>query len=69
MSESTLPCTNSECPEKASRVMAWSMLSGRSMFIAPYCDNHAAEVETEQGGVPASGPALSDAAAKIEGIR
>lgn len=45
------------------------MLQGRCMFVAPYCAEHAADIEVDHGGVPAAGPALADEAQLIEGIR
>jgi hypothetical protein len=59
---------NESCPHEAKRIMAWPMLSGRAMFVAPYCDEHAADIKVDMGGVPAAGPALSEEAAPIEGI-
>lgn len=60
---------NDPCPHEAKHIIAWPMLLGRSMFVAPYCDDHAADIEFDHGGVPAAGPALCDEARKIEGIR
>jgi hypothetical protein len=39
------------------------------MFVAPYCPEHAADIEVDHGGTPAAGPALSEEAVAIEGIR
>jgi hypothetical protein len=63
-----LECTNSVCDSAATKIIAWDM-SGPAVFVAPYCDDHAEEVEVEQGGAPACGPALSDDAQQIEGRR
>lgn len=49
--------------------MAYEAQGVRCMFVAPYCLEHAEKVEREQHGVPAAGPALSDEAVKIEGVR
>jgi hypothetical protein len=65
---SSIECTNADCGETATRVMAWPMLAGRAMFVAPYCDDHAAEIAKGSVGVPASGPALSAEAQKIGGL-
>lgn len=64
-------CTYSECETQATKIMAWSMGDGHKpcVFVAPYCDDHADEVEAYQGAVFACGPALSGDASKIEGIR
>lgn len=61
-------CTDSTCAEDATRILAWPM-AGPAMFVAPYCDEHAAKVQAEQGAVFACGPALCEEAREIEGIR
>ena len=61
-------CTNSTCEATATAVMAWGM-PGRCVFVAPYCDDHAAEVIRHEGAVFAAGPALSDQVSAIAGIR
>lgn len=63
-----LKCTNSGCGEDATRVMAMPPVNTACHFAAPYCDQHAAEVK-EMGGLPVSGPALSEQAQKIGGVR
>lgn len=63
-----LECTNSTCDETATRVMAMPPDTVRCLYAAPYCDEHAEEV-AGMGGLPVSGPALSEAAAEIGGIR
>jgi hypothetical protein len=61
-------CTNSTCEAEARKVIAFQM-TGPCMFVAAYCDSHAEEVRSEQGGTFACGPALSDEARKIDGVR
>lgn len=61
-------CTHASCEGVATKIIARAM-TGPVFYVAPYCDNHAAEVETEHRGRPACGPALSKAASKIEGRR
>lgn len=71
---SQLECTslrgnNEACGRRATRVMAIPPNGAVPChFVAPYCDDHAEEV-AEMGGLPVSGPALSEQAQKIEGIR
>lgn len=65
--QAKVECTNSTCDATATRVMAMAAAS-RCLYAAPYCDEHAVEV-TEMGGLPVSGPALSDDVRGIEGIR
>lgn len=69
MSRLALECTTNGCEERAARIIAWLALEGKATFVAPYCSEHAADIEVDMGGLPASGPALSDEARKIEGIR
>lgn len=64
-----IKCTNSTCDDYATKVMAWMMGSGDCAFVAPYCDKHANEVAKEQGALSACGPALSEDAQMIDGIR
>lgn len=65
-----MQCTTQGCREKARRIVAWKGRGGpRAIFVAPYCENHAADIEVDMGGCPAAGPALSDSAREIEGIR
>ena len=59
---------NDPCPNEATHVIAFPMLQGRAMFVAPYCDEHATAVAFDRGGVPAAGPALADETRLIEGI-
>lgn len=63
-----LECTNSTCTEDATRIMGLPPGAVRCLYAAPYCDEHTQEV-VEMGGLPVSGPALSDEAASISGIR
>ena len=60
--------SNDPCPNEATHVIAWPQLQGRAMFVAPYCADHAADIECDMGGVPAAGPALDEACVPIEGI-
>lgn len=64
----SLLSNNDPCNKAATHIMGWPMLSGRAIFVAPYCNDHAADIEINQGGVPASGPALAEDAQSIEGI-
>jgi hypothetical protein len=66
--EEAVECTNAICDAPATRIMAMALGSVPCHFIAPYCDAHAQAVAGE-GGLPAAGPALSEAAREIEGIR
>lgn len=67
-------CTHLMCGETATRIMAMPLnaetrkIIGEAVYVSPYCDEHADEVKT-LGGFPASGPALSDQAREIEGVR
>ena len=62
-------CTNAICDRPATRIMAMTPSPQvQCHYVAPYCDEHAESVRAE-GGLPASGPALSEAAEKIGGIR
>lgn len=63
-----MTCTNSTCDAHATQILAWKM-TGDAVYVAPYCDDHGAEVRSEQGAVFACGPALSDDARMIEGWR
>lgn len=69
MNCTSLQSNNDPCKRSAKHIIAWPMLSGRAMFVAPYCTDHAADIEVDYGGVPACGPALSEEAQSIEGIR
>lgn len=62
-------CTTTKCEKTATRIMAWPMLAGKALFVAPYCDTHAEDVAKSQGAIPATGPALSKDAREIDGIR
>jgi hypothetical protein len=65
-----MKCTNADCNSTATKIVAWEMTGrARAVFVAPYCDTHAEEVQRIQGGKFACGPALSDEAREIEGIR
>lgn len=68
-----MECTTATCSAEATRVLAWPLLysfsANHCIYVAPYCDEHAADVARGQGGVPAAGPTLSSEAEKIEGIR
>lgn len=66
--DDTLECTNSTCDADATGILACLMV-GPAMYVAPYCDEHAAEIQAVQGGLFACGPALSDVARLIEGRR
>lgn len=63
-------CTNSTCEATATRVMVFGMSSSRPCgYVAPYCTEHAEEVERDAGGIPAAGPALAAEVQGISGIR
>lgn len=65
-----MKCTTQACRRKARKIVAWEGRGGpRAIFVAPYCAEHAADIEVDLGGRPAAGPALSDEAREIEGIR
>jgi hypothetical protein len=64
----TVKCTTHGCDQDATRVFAWSMRIP-AVFVAPYCDKHAADVETHHNGLPAAGPAISSDCESIAGIR
>lgn len=40
-------CNNATCDEAAAVVMAWSAVSIGAVFVAPFCERHASEVETD----------------------
>lgn len=61
-----MECNYSGCEEEATQILAMDLLGGRSVLVAPYCDKHP---DPEMGARPAAGPALSEEARKIEGIR
>jgi hypothetical protein len=63
-----MTCTYEGCREEATRIMAVMASAVHCYYVAPYCDEHAQGI-TEEGGLPASGPALSTEAQKIGGIR
>lgn len=63
-----LKCTYADCDKDATRIMATAPGQVQCHFVAPYCDEHAESVRQE-GGLPACGPGLSEAAEKIGGIR
>jgi hypothetical protein len=63
-----MQCTYAGCEDDATRIMAMPPRSVPCYYVAPYCAEHADGVKAE-GGLPVAGPALSEAAAKIEGIR
>lgn len=65
-----MECTNAVCSKTATRVMAVPHHGGSwsCVYVSPYCDEHTSEVESF-GAVPAAGPALSEQARKIDGIR
>jgi hypothetical protein len=63
-----MKCYHPWCDEDATRIMAWPTCQGRCLHVAPFCDNHKEGVE-KMGGLPAVGPALSDEAQEIDGIR
>lgn len=60
---------NDPCPHEATRIIAFPMLGGTAVFVAPYCKEHAERIQAEEGGVFACGPALAPEAASIEGVR
>lgn len=65
----SLTCQNSTCEAEATTVMALpSKIVAPSVYVSPYCSEHAAEVKG-MGGFFAAGPALSEPAREIEGIR
>jgi hypothetical protein len=64
-----MKCNNSDCEKDATGIMAWPTFDGRCLFVAPFCSKHRMEVIAHMGGLPAAGPALSDEAKEIEGIR
>lgn len=63
----SLLSNNDPCPHQANHVIAVPMLSGRAVFVAPYCDEHA-DQQREYGGVAACGPALSEEVQPFEGL-
>lgn len=66
---STLRCTTSNCDSEAERIIALRMAVVDSVFVAPYCVAHGDAIIREGRGLFAAGPALSEDAAKIEGVR
>lgn len=66
---SGLCCTTVGCKSDAERVLALKLAIASCVFVAPYCVAHGDALVQEGRGVFAAGPALSDEAAQIEGIR
>lgn len=64
-----IECTNFGCGQESTQVIAWPMTIGPVYHVAPYCDEHGAEIRKEMGGVFAGGPALDKELASIEGLR
>lgn len=55
-------CQHSGCVRAPARIMAMKFATMPGVFVAPYCEHHAADAEKSFGAEEACGPALSEAA-------
>ncbi len=65
----SLPCTTIGCERQAERIVALKTTSTFCRFVAPYCEEHGVALVEQGYGDYAAGPALSEEASKIEGLR